>query len=503
MEPALDRRSPVDLPGPEGDNSIAREPLWHAYSTGVDQPQAPQWTWDETPPPDTHVMPSALAVADGTRSTLPHGTVHLLDRTPYPAGRVEPQASALAHALVTAFGPLRREPDNPYNDHRCYASARCLFPVQVFLNERERWRLLEPERHALVELADAAPVDRPGTIALTGRYTRIPAAYKWFRGSLVNIELGIVLRALCTGLDLFGLTGTLRLPDVHSPDLLAELGLTPNWEWSLPLTVEVGDRPQRNRTMAARPQAAIAELPSEPAMADLVRANRTQEFTDAPASMPPSVPPSAAQATGASSWAQLLWNRTSGRMPRGLHGMSGRRSQVPAEALSDAVSWLSVPPPGETLGAVYDAVTVTGVVQSVDGHADGVYRAKAGAAALHHEDRTAAAKLEEVYGYGLTPGNGCDIRHASMIWFFSVRPRELVERFGPSAWSAIQYASGWATQGICLAAAAAGLFARPVRAFKEIPTQHILGLEPEEMIVLTVVVGTPRYATGVLLDLRV
>jgi nitroreductase len=89
-----------------------------------------------------------------------------------------------------------------------------------------------------------------------------------------------------------------------------------------------------------------------------------------------------------------------------------------------------------------------------------------------------------------------------MIWFFSMRPREVISRFGPGGWSAAQYACGWAIQGLGLAAAAAGLYARPVGAFKEIPTQRILGLEPEEMIVLAVVVGTPRHTGGALLDLR-
>ncbi|WP_086563651.1 hypothetical protein [Streptomyces africanus] len=49
------RRAPVDLPGPEGDNSIAREPLWYAYGAGDDRPEPPPWTWASTPPPDSHV----------------------------------------------------------------------------------------------------------------------------------------------------------------------------------------------------------------------------------------------------------------------------------------------------------------------------------------------------------------------------------------------------------------------------------------------------------------
>jgi hypothetical protein len=55
---------------------------------------------------------------------------------------------------------------------------------------------------------------------------------------------------------------------------------------------------------------------------------------------------------------------------------------------------------------------------------------------------------------------------------------------------------------LSLSAAASGLFARPVRAFHEVPAQRVLGLAPDEMIVLAVVMGTPRPTSGALLDLR-
>lgn len=93
-------------------------------------------------------------------------------------------------------------------------------------------------------------------------------------------------------------------------------------------------------------------------------------------------------------------------------------------------------------------------------------------------------------------------RQGTLTVFLSVRPRELFSRFGPTGWGAAQLACGWAVHGLCLAAAAAGLFARPVRAFKEIPTKEVVGLAEDETIVLSAVVGVERATGGAQLDLR-
>ena len=58
----------------------------------------------------------------------------------------------------------------------------------------------------MVEVIGGSHSGNAGRIVLTGRFTRIPPSYKWFRGSLVNIELGLALRSLCIGLELFGLS---------------------------------------------------------------------------------------------------------------------------------------------------------------------------------------------------------------------------------------------------------------------------------------------------------
>ncbi|MET9423543.1 nitroreductase family protein [Streptomyces sp. NPDC006540] len=511
---ATGRGCPVDLPGPEGDNSIAREPLWYAYGAGEDEPTAPDWTWTPEPPPDAHVPPPPPR-GRGASTTLPLGTVDLLARMPFPRLPGGPQVTGavgrapgasqvtdpLGRALVTAFGPQRREPENPYNDHRSYASPRCLFPVHAFVDGggEEPWRLLEPDRHALT----GAPGPGPGRrIALTGRYTAVPSAYKWFRGSLVAIELGIVLRALSIGLELFGRPARLRLPDTGAHALLDGIGLDRTWEWSLPFVLDVGE-PLPAAAAGTAPDPVPPDVTRrDPALADLVRANRSQTYTGDAVPLTTAVPAGLPASQRTPDWAELLWQRHSGRMPRALHGMTGRRRRVPAEALDTALRWLAVPPPGPELAAAFDAVRITVVTQGVDGHEDGVHRAEAATARLFRRDAEAPALLEDHYGYGVSPVNGCGIRNAPMTVFLSVRPRELFARLGPAGWGAAQHACGWAVHGLCLSAAASGLFARPVRAFKEIPVQRVLGLDEDETIVLSAVVGVPQDTGGALLDLR-
>ncbi|MFD6619032.1 hypothetical protein ACFWFB_27680, partial [Streptomyces albidoflavus] len=219
---------------------------------------------------------------------------------------------------------------------------------------------------------------------------------------------------------------------------------------------------------------------------------------------PPGAPPGLPPSPLAPDWAELLWRRHSGRMPRGLHGMDSlaRHAPLPASALRQAMAWLAVPPPHPALAAAFDALTVTAVTQHIDGYATGVHRLRDGTAHLVRADPTAPAGLEAHYGYGLSPVNGCGVAKAPLTVFFSVRPRELFARLGPAGWGAAQHACGWAVHGLCLAAAATGLFARPVRAFKEIPTKEVVALGEDETIVLSAVVGVPRETGGPVLDLR-
>ena len=181
--------------------------------------------------------------------------------------------------------------------------------------------------------------------------------------------------------------------------------------------------------------------------------------------------------------------------------MGGRPGRARQEVLTDSAAWAAVPPPGRLAAAVFRTVAVTAVVQRVDGHVDGVHRVLDGRVELQRAEQGVAARLEAAYGYPLAPGNGCDVRHATVLWFLSVRPRDVVAEHGPGAWTAAQHACGWISHGLGLAASAHGLYARPVRAFQEVPVQRLTGLQPDEMVLLAVICGFPRHEAPVL-DLR-
>jgi hypothetical protein len=434
---------------------------------------------------------------------LPRGAHDLLAELTYPGGRVArsewSHGDQLGLVLQTAFGLLRRETCNPYNDHRAHPSVRSKFPVHAFLTEPDgRSFCHDPYRAALLPLTDGSglPGEAP-RIHLVGRYTHLPAYYRPLRGSLTETELGINLRSLALALDLFGLRerAALRLPGPGDGALLDDLGLRPTHEWTFPLTVSLGGPP---RPGAEREPAAEA-VPDDPELAEITAVNRTQNGDGRYEPLPPSIPdlPDAPP----TDWADVLWRRTSGRMPRGLSGMNGRRRPAPAAALTDGAAWATVEPPGAALAAVAGRLRLTAVVQDIDGHPAGTYRVSHdGITRVPGAART-PAELEPHYGYPLTTGNGCDVRHATALWFVTADVASLVAEYGPGAWTLAQYAAGWTVQGLGLSAAAHRYYARPTRAFKDAPTVPLLGLAPSETILLALVTGTGRYLEP-LLDLR-
>ncbi|RJK98465.1 hypothetical protein D5H78_04670 [Vallicoccus soli] len=486
---------PVHVPGDEGATAIAREPLWHAYATGVDRPAPPAWAGLAEPPPPEHVPPPAPG--GGARAPLPVGAVRHLQAARYPTvGGAPAVPQALGHALATAFAPLRREPANPYNDHRPYASARCLFPVQAVLADPHRARLLDPARRALVDLPGRGP-GAGEEVLLTGRYAAVPRGYRWFRGSLVDLESGFALRSLALALGLHGVAGRLVLPDgQRDAGVPHALGLPAGEHWSLPLRVQVGAAAGPD---PARSTARAERVDGDPVLAEVLAADRAQRSDGVPAPVHHGVPDGLAARDR--TWADVLWDRTSGRMPRGLHGMAGRRRRVPRAVLDDAARWVAVPPPGTTLAVAHAELRASVAVQDVEGHGDGLHVVRDGLPVPVRPEAGLPALLERHYGYPASPVNGCDVRHASAVWFLSFRPRAVVDRIGPGGWTSALRAAGWAAHGLCLAAAAHGLYARPVRAFREEPLQSVLGLAPDETVALAVVVGTPRHADA-LLDLR-
>ncbi|MFD7080853.1 hypothetical protein [Streptomyces sp. NPDC059918] len=469
----------------------------HAQGTGRSQFPTPAQVAEASGP-----LPDGADRASATRTPLPYGTTELLERAAFPAGRVPGAADRVERALITAFGLQRGELTNPYFEHRSLPSVRSLFPVHAFVTGTGRPQVLDVHRHALAELPGTASCGTGGAprILLAGRYTRLPAFYGPLRGTLTELELGISLRSLAVALELFGLEGRLTLP--ASGDLLAELGLADR-EWSWPLAVDLADFAARAGVPVPSEPLAPAAGPvhPDPSLEELLAVNRAQAAAGGTGPVPLGPAIAGGAAARDLSWAEVLWERGSGRMPRGLTGMAGRLRRVPEGSLTGAAAWAAVAPPGELLRRVAEKVNVTVAVQATDGFEDGVHRLTGDRLLPHRPGPGALAALERDYGYKLAPGNGCDVRHASAVWFCSVRQHELVAELGPAAWTLAQYVAGWITQGLCLNAAAHGLYARPARAFDGLAVQRPLGLAPDETVLLSVISGTPRF-NGLPLDLR-
>ncbi|MEU8431869.1 hypothetical protein AB0F18_02985 [Streptomyces sp. NPDC029216] len=477
-------------------DTLSRRVLRYAHAQGTGRSQFPtpaQVAEASGPLPD--------GAAGAAAATLPYGTTELLERAAFPAGRIAGADRPAERALLTAFGLQRGELTNPYFEHRSLPSVRSLFPVHAFLTGEGPARVLDVHRHALAELPGAAR-DEARRILLAGRYTRLPAFYGPLRGTLTELELGISLRSLAVGLDLFGLEGRLTLPT--SGEALTSLGLA-DGEWSWPLTIDLAEQNPAPPAFEARghgggaPETAAA--PADPSLDEILAVNRTQATLGdtGPAPLGPAIPRDAPARD--LTWAEVLWERGSGRMPRGLTGMAGRLRRVPEASLAGAAAWAAVPPPGDLLRRVAEHVEVTVAVQATDGFEDGVHRLTGDGLRPHRPGPGVLAALERDYGYNLAPGNGCDVRHAAAVWFCSVRQHALVAELGPGAWTLAQYVAGWITQGLCLNAAAHGLYARPARAFDGLAVQRPLGLAPDETVLLSVISGTPRF-NGLPLDLR-
>lgn len=453
--------------------------------------------------------PRLLATTAGARpgqarperaTPLPFGTADLLEAAQFPAfpaaAGAENASDRLGHALVTAFGPQRRELANAYNDHRGFPSVRSKFPVHAFVTAGGRHWWLDVYRHALLDMDVAAGLADSGRVMLAARYSDLPDVYGDMRGPLTELELGISLRALCVAYDLFGLRYRIDLPDGAAEPALRQLKLDPVWGWSLPVAVRSPAAPPSSPP-AAEPAAAATDA----LLREAVAVNRMAALRPADTPAPGSAIP-ACRVRTALSWAEVLWTRSSGGMPRGLYGVAGRRQPKPFTVVREAIDWLLVPPPAALLRQVMRELTVTVCLQDIEDHPDGVYRLADGAIHGVRQSSQIGTEMERDYLHPQTMQVGCGVRLANMIWVISVRARQLINGTGLWAWPLALLVSGWMTQGLCLAAAAHGLYARPARAFSEIQAQRLLGFAPDELILIGVTCGTSRHFESAL-DLRI
>ncbi|MFR9795079.1 hypothetical protein ACL02U_04105 [Streptomyces sp. MS06] len=503
-----------------------------------------------------------LAARGGLGAPLPHGTSELLGGADHPHGRVgahDPEDRA-GHLLLAAFGLQRREPSNRFNDHRPVASVRSKFPVHALTLSRHGAAYLDPYRHALVDLDvpyAALPTPRGDLdVVLAARYTDLPTPYGRLRAALGDLETGINLRSLLVAAELFGARAELLLDSSEAAACARMVRATGPGRWSAPVRVALRDvvPPAGGCPLpggAAGPgaygalDALLADASAHPSLdeADEVAGHRltapaprpearapgtrtgavgvggTGHATGGDGTFPgggpiacgiPGAPAGADAAAGrrdgtggppAPRWDRVLWNRTAGRVPGRLSGFSGRPTRLPEEALREAVAWTRVPPPAEALVEVGRRVRLLVALQGVGDRHTGYHEVVDGEVRSVRREPRVMALLQEAFGYPMSPGTDCGLRHASMAWTFAVDVRALLDDLGPVAWSLLNLWCGWTAHGLQLAAAARGLYARPARSYDEFRVQRLAGLDRRTVPVFMTVCGRSRFAEP-MLDLR-
>jgi|GEM_PF-2735496 len=463
----------------------------------------------------TSLLPPA-GCRGGSGRVLPFGTTALLDGAHYPAGRVAEDdaeneldpAAVLGHVLLAAFGIQRREPSSRYNDHRVVASVRSKFPVHCFVQDEHGLAYLDLYRHALVDVEQSVPAgSRPGcvTVVLAARYTDFPVDYGWLRGSLADLELGINLRSLFVAAELFGVRATLELDGDRAREIAELIAGTGSGQWTPPLLVMLETAPvSRGEPL---PGGGTADSPAEDGLLTVDAGLRDSARIAATMYGIPVVP--AAPAPGLpviarrdpTSWAQVLWNRSAGRVPAGLQGFSSVAARFGQYVLDDHCAAVATAPPSPLLAAVVDRVRISLALQRVGDRPAGVYRLGPDGLSQVRTDPAVMSTIESAFSYPTAKDTDSCVRHAGLVWLMSADLAALAEEFGPASWTLLQLACGWMSHGLSVAAAAHGQFARPVRSFDENKVITCFELPWQEMPTFMVIAGRSRFAEP-MLDLR-
>lgn len=499
------------LPGSPRQGAVDRETLWYDHALGVDRPQPAPWVLrgeggDASPPPP-EPLSSLVAGAPVTRP-WPRGLWDAARRTPFAhwasstdTDRGRPVDARLLRLAARAVAPVRRDPDDPYNDHRAYASPRCLFPVAAAVVVDGEWHVLDPDRRAVLATGVTAdPEHATGAVALTGRWDAVPSGYGWFRGSLVALETGILLRHLAALSRLDGLPLTLHTPrQGWETGALARLWRDPG-RWSPPWVLTPTDAVPGQTGEAPRPgrSAPGAAEHLDDAGADLARVYRSHTLERPPVAVPTGL--SVESDDGAGSWGDVLWRRSAGRMPRRLFGFRVADAPVSLDDARALARWALPPSPVD--GAV-DGLRLHAVVRDVPGLEPGVHEVLAGRFQRRDDvPDDAVQRLAGSYLYGSDELSRNDIARAPLVFVVTSRPRASVGRAGAGAWTATHVATGWLVHGLGLGAAAHHLVARPVRALDERDVAVALALDADEMPGIAVVVSHHSPHGGLQIDLR-
>ncbi|MFF7947689.1 nitroreductase family protein [Streptomyces griseorubiginosus] len=184
-------------------------------------------------------------------------------------------------------------------------------------------------------------------------------------------------------------------------------------------------------------------------------------------------------------WQQVLAERGGALGPRGL---SADPRPLPAEALHRLIHD-SRPPEGSLAGRpsgmeLRHRLAVRGV-SSVQ---EGLYGLSEGGLVLLQPGQ-ATEHIQSAFPFGRSD---IDVTSMNVVWVITADLNDVVNRQGPDAYPTTLITAGAVAQHVCSAAAAAGLFCRPVRSFDESASEAAVRADAGEDIIYMLLIGRPR-----------
>ncbi|MFV2104200.1 hypothetical protein [Micromonospora sp. LOL_024] len=178
--------------------------------------------------------------------------------------------------------------------------------------------------------------------------------------------------------------------------------------------------------------------------------------------------------------------RSSGLSPRGL---AADPRPLPGNLVDELLRMAGGTPTGSpAAGPAAKWLRHRVAVHAVTGRPDGLYD-------LHHDRLTlrtpgaATERLQAAFRFGRQE---VDVAGMNLVWVVTADVAARVRTAGPSAYRNLLLAAGASAQQIADAAAAKGLFCRPVRSFDEPDTEAAIAAPPGEDVLYMLLLGRPR-----------
>jgi hypothetical protein len=448
-------------------------------------------------PPAVEPLPPIRHLDAPPMDLLP-GLTGLLEKLRYPHGGHAPDVPQAVQVLLAATGHQRYEPCNTYNTHRAFPSAQGKVPTEVFLRTADGCWHYDADRHQLRavtgkgDLRDA--LSGPLSVIVAGRPGTLPDYYRELRWALTLCELGHAIELLTSLAHALGLPARLRTT-FDDKSVLAEIGALPGDAWLpgavLDLTPDVEHWPTPNSAWpdVVDPVLRADQLCWTPGPTKSLPADPSDGTNvDLPTSSAPT-----------SSWAEVLYERTSGRA---IGGFSASPETLPLPILSDilhAARTAATTRWGDAVG------TSTGLrlllmVERVDKLEDGLYEwpLTTGPLRLLRPGRLLAS-LQEVYFY---PREVTRVDTCNIAAMFVVDYEQVLQTQGPRALRLSQLEMGAIAQASSLAAATTETFLRPSRSYDTDRLIKLLGL-PTQLTVGYLCLGGRSRLHDLLLDMRI